>query len=191
LRYTEVVPRLAPGALKRLGETYIAQLRQFAPGRRRITDKLPGNFLLIGFIHLMLPKAKIVYLRRDPADTCVSIFKSDFGGYHPYAYDLAELGHYYRWHRRLMNHWLRVLPGRVYELSYETLVADQEEETRKLLAHCGLDWSDKCLEFFNTSRSVRTVSATQVRQPIHARSIGIAQRYGEGLKPLLDALAGH
>jgi hypothetical protein len=138
-----------------------------------------------------MPNAKVIHCRRDAADTAMSIYRNYFaGGALSYAYDLGEIGHYYRLYADLMKHWHRVLPGFVYDLDYEALVADQEGETRRLLAHCGLEWDPRCLDFAQTSRPVHTASWAQVREPISDRSIGVAARYGEKLKPLYDALAG-
>jgi hypothetical protein len=147
------------------------------------------NFFYLGLAHLMLPEARIIQVRRDPLDTCVSCFSKLFAGEQPYAYDLAELGGYYRAYEALMEHWRRVLPeGVVLEVQYEELVADFEPQARRLLAYCGLEWDDRCLAFHETQRSVRTASATQVRQPIYGTSVGRWRPYREMLQPLLREL---
>ena len=177
--------------LRQMGETYVALLREFSPEARFITDKLPGNFLMIGMIKLMLPNARIIHCRRDPVDNCLSIFKNFFAAEHlRYAYDLSEIGHYYTRYHDLMDHWHGVLPGFVYDIDYEALVADFDGEARRLVAHCGLDWREECRSFFNARHSMQTASAVQVRQPIYSTSIGQAARYGDRLMPLLTALAG-
>jgi hypothetical protein len=146
---------------------------------------------LIGMIRLALPNATVIHCVRDPLDTCVSIYKNYFGaGGLTYAYDLGELGHYHRLYQRLMRHWHAVLPGFVHDVSYEALVADQESETRRLLAACGLDYRAEVLDFHTTARPVHTASAAQVRSPISAASVGIAARYGALLDPLRAALEG-
>lgn len=185
--YGDLLARLSPEDLRRMGETYVARLRQLS-AKRHVVDKLPGNFLLIGMIRLMLPDALILHVTRDPADNALSIWKNFFADQLSYAYDMAELGEYHRLYRHLMRHWHAVLPGRITDVSYETLVANQETETRRLLALAGLDFDPACLRFYETSRPVHTVSIEQVRAPVTDRSIGLARRYGEGLAPLLKAL---
>ena len=193
LDYAKLLLRLGDAGFSRLGAEYIRQTRGYSSAARFITDKMPGNFLLIGMIKLMLPNAKIIHCVRDPADTAISIFKNYFAGglgLLRYAYDLGEIGHYHRLYQHLMAHWHRVLPDFVYDISYEALVADQEGETRRLLAHCGLDFRPECLRFFETTRPVHTASVAQVRSPISASSVGIATRYGAALAPLHRALRG-
>jgi hypothetical protein len=122
-------------------------------------------------------------------DTCLSIFRTHFGAAGlRYAYDLAELGHYYRLYADLMAHWDAVLPGFVHDVDYEKLVADFDAEAPKLIAACGLDWREECRNFFAANRPVHTASSAQVRQPIYNTSIGQAARYGDRITPLLDAL---
>ena len=172
-----------------LGAAYLARSRALAPGALRITDKLPGNFLHAGAIHLALPNARIIHSRRDPADTCLSCFTKLFRGEQAYTYDLGELGRYYRAYDRLMAHWRSVLPASIFiEVDYEALVADPEAQTRRLLAHCGLAWDPACLDFHRTRRAVRTASAAQVRRPIYRNSIGRWRLYGDLLAPLLTEL---
>jgi len=172
-----------------LGAAYLARSRILAPGAIRVTDKLPGNFLHAGAIHLALPDARIIHSRRDPVDTCLSCFTKLFRGEQAYTYDLGELGRYYRAYARLMAHWRSVLPASVFlEVDYEALVADPEAQTRRLLAHCGLAWDPACLAFHETRRPVRTASAAQVRRPIYRESIGRWRLYGDLLTPLLTEL---
>jgi hypothetical protein len=172
-----------------LGTAYLGRSRALAPSAARVTDKLPGNFLHAGAIHLALPKARIIHSRRDPADTCLSCFTKLFRSEQAYTYDLGELGRYFRAYARLMAHWRAVLPPSVFlEVDYERLVADPETQTRRLLAHCGLTWDPACLAFHQTQRDVRTASAVQVRRPIYHGSIGRWRRYGARLSPLLSEL---
>jgi hypothetical protein len=151
---------------------------------------MPTNFFYLGLVHLMLPGARIIHVRRDPLDTCLSCFSKLFAGEQPYAYDLAELGRYYRAYEALMDHWRRVVPeGVVLEVQYENLVSDFESQARRLLAHCGLGWDDRCLAFHDAPRVVRTASATQVRRPLYRGSIGRWRSYELWLGPLFDALS--
>lgn len=173
-----------------LAGEYLRMLRQYMPaGKSRITDKMPGNFRFVGLIHELLPNAKIIHCTRDPMDTCVSIYRHYFSGSHPYAYDLRELGDYYRHYERLMRHWHTVLPeGVMMDMPYEELVADQQFHTRRLLDFCNLSWDDACLAFHETERPVHTASAMQVRQPLYTGAIGRWRNEADYLQPLLDAL---
>ncbi|MDX8481384.1 sulfotransferase [Mesorhizobium sp. VK24D] len=176
-------------AFAEAGQAYLDMLHARYPGFRHVTDKMPGNFLLVGFLHMMLPKAKIVHCARDAAATCLSIFKVHFrGDSHRYGYDLGELADFHNLYTDIMAHWRKVLPGVVHDVRYEDFVADQEGQTRALMAHLGLPWDDKVLSFHETDRPVRTASAAQVRQPMYQGSVELWKRYGDRLKPLLDRL---
>jgi tetratricopeptide (TPR) repeat protein len=180
---------LTPEILAAWGADYIAGLRKRAPEARRMTDKMPGNFFMVGLIHLMLPNARIVHVNRNPVDTCLSCFTRLFHHGQEPTYDLAELGHYYRQYHRLMDHWRSVLPADAFlDIRYEDLVSDTEAQARRLLDYCGLEWDGACLDFHTTKRKVRTASITQVRQPIYTSSVERWRRYGNTLAPLLEAL---
>jgi tetratricopeptide (TPR) repeat protein len=176
--------------LASLGDDYIKRIRAVAGDSRRVTDKMPHNFLYIGIIRLILPGAKVIHCRRDPVDTCWSIFRSYFTGQHKYAYEMTELGTYFRLYQDLMDHWRRELPGFIHDIDYEDLVADQEAETRRLLAFCGLPWEDACLMFHETRRAVQTASAGQVRKPIYRDSVRAWKHHERQLEPLRRALSG-
>ena len=189
LPYPEFVPQLDAPALRQLGSHYVSAIVKRAPNKECITDKMPSNFQFAGLIHLALPNAKIIHTVRSPLDTCVSCFSKLFSGEQNHTYDLGEVGRYYRRYERLMAHWRRVLPvGRMLEVRYEDIVADLEGQARRIVAHCDLPWDERCLSFHETSRPVRTASATQVRQPIYRSAIGRWRVYGEQLEPLLNAL---
>jgi len=176
-------------AFAEAGQAYLDMLHARYPGYRHVTDKMPGNFLLVGFLHMMLPKAKIVHCARDAAATCLSIFKVHFrGDGHRYGYDLGELADFHNLYADIMAHWHKVLPGVVHDVRYEDFVADQEGQTRALMAYLGLPWDDKVLSFHEADRPVRTASAAQVRQPMYQGSVDLWKRYGDKLKPLLDKL---
>ncbi len=176
-------------AFAEAGQAYLDMLHTRYPGFRHVTDKMPGNFLLIGFIHMMLPKARIVHCARDAAATCLSIFKVHFrNDTHRYGYDLGELADFHNLYTDIMAHWHTVLPGVVHDVRYEDFVADQEGQTRALMTHLGLPWDDKVLSFHETDRPVRTASAAQVRQPMYQGSVDLWKLYGDRLKPLLDRL---
>ncbi len=187
--YPEIVLSVTDQQLRHLGVNYTSAVRNLAPLAERITDKMLSNFFFAGLIHLAMPNARFIHIRRNPIDTCVSCFSLLFTNGQPYAYDLGELGRYYRAYDTLMRHWRDVLPeGTMLEVEYEALTADLDAQARRIVAHCGLEWDDACLAFYNARRSVRTASASQVRQPIYRSSIGRGQRYGDLLRPLLEAL---
>jgi tetratricopeptide (TPR) repeat protein len=187
--FPEAVSSTAAEQLRQLGANYVSAIRALAPNAERITDKMPLNFLYVGLIHLALPNARIIHVRRDPLDTCFSCFSKLFAGEQPYSYDLGELGRFYRAYESLIEHWRRVLPANaMLEIQYEDVIADLEAEARRIVAHCGLNWDDACLSFHDTNRPVQTASAVQVRQPIYRSSIGRARSYVNLLTPLIDAL---
>jgi tetratricopeptide (TPR) repeat protein len=178
---------------RRLGREYVESTRPGTGHTPRFVDKLPHNFLYAGFIALALPNARIVCLRRDPVDTCLSNFRQLFAlesPYFDYSYDLMDTGRYYILFDRLMAHWQRVLPGRILQLSYEDLVDDQRAQTQRLLEFCGLPWDDACLAFERNRAPVATASAVQVREPMNRRSVGRWQHYAPELRGLLALLAG-
>ena len=175
--------------MRRLGQAYLASLPTLADGKTRIIDKMPGNFLNIGLIRLILPNARIIHTVRDPVDTCVSCFSRLFATGQYFTYDLAELGRYYRYYRELMTHWRSVLPaGAMLDVSYEDVVDDLEEQARRLIDYCGLPWDDRCLSFHKTSRPIATASNVQVRQPLYRSSVARWRRYEAYLQPLLAEL---
>ncbi len=184
----EAAAAMSDDDLRRLGGDYLRAARRLAPTAERITDKMPGNFVLAGLIHLALPNARIIHVCRDVRDTAFSCFSLLFGRGHEFTYDLAELGRYCGAYRRLMDHWRDVMPDVMLEVNYEEVVADLEAQARQLIAHCGLEWDAACLEFYRTERSVRTASANQVRQPVYQSSLGRWRVHEEQLQPLLEAL---
>jgi len=187
--FPEMALGMTSGQFRRLGADYVRELARRAPGAARITDKMPHNFRFAGFIHLILPKATIIHTVRDPLDTCVSNFATLFAAQQDHTYDLAELGRYYRRYQELMAHWRRVLPpGQILDVRYEDIVTDLEGAARRIVAHCGLDWDARCLDFHRTERIVRTTSATQVRQPLYKNSVERWRRYERFLGPLLAEL---
>jgi tetratricopeptide (TPR) repeat protein len=188
-KFPECVLAMGGEELRRLAACYLETVAAQSPTAARITDKMPSNFFCIGLIHLALPNARIIHMRRDPVDTCFSCFSRLFPVTLPYSYDLGELGRYYRGYEGLMAHWRRVLPeNAMLEVQYEALVADFEPQARRIVDYCGLDWDDACAVFYQTRRPVRTASVVQVRQPIYQSSVGRWRPYREMLDPLLDAL---
>jgi tetratricopeptide (TPR) repeat protein len=184
--YPECVPALDGMALRALGQAYLARLPAVAAGKLRIVDKLPGNFLSIGLIRLILPNARIIHTMRHPIDTCVSCYSRLFPSGLYFTNDLAELGRYYSRYRELMAHWRSVLPpSAILDVSYEDVVDDLEGQARRLIDYCGLPWDDRCIAFHRTNRTVKTASAVQIRQPLYRSSLQRWRRYEGGLAPLL------
>ena len=176
---------LSPDDLMRVGSDYLARVRaRQRTGAPQVIDKFPGNAFHAALIHLSLPNARVVDVRRDPRDCCVSLYSQSFAGGQSYSYDLVGLGRYYARYAALMRHFNKVLPGRIFRVSYESLVDDLEGETRRLLAYCGLDFEPATLRYFDRGAAVRTASSEQVRQPIYRSSIGRWRRFEPWLEPL-------
>jgi hypothetical protein len=187
--YPDFVPNKSADELRRLGAGYIEAVRGKAAQAARVTDKMPSNFMFAGLIHLALPNARMIHARRDLRDVAFSCFSQHFGIGHQYTYDLAELGRHCCAYAQLMQHWRTVLPeGAILEVQYEELVADLEYQARRIVTHCGLEWNDACLSFYETQRSVRTPSAPQVRRPIYQSSIDRWRPHEARLQPLLKEL---
>jgi len=190
----DTIAASAAAAPPAMGQAYMARASHHRPeGKLRFIDKLPANFLYIGHILHALPQAKIICLRRHPMDTVWSNYKNLFASqsaYYAYSYDLMDIARYYARFDRLMALWERLFPGRVLQLSYEALVADQEGETRRLLDHCGLEWDAACLAFHENAAAVATPSAAQVRRPINADAVARWKRHEDALAPVRDWLAG-
>jgi tetratricopeptide (TPR) repeat protein len=186
--YPEIATELSTDQFRRLGDAYIARVWQLAPHAERITDKLPANFLHVGMIHLMLPHAKIIHAMRDPMDSCFSCYSRLFESNNlDFTYDLGTVGRYYTRYIQLMRHWHRVLPaGTVLDLRYEDMVADTAGQARRLLDYLGLPWDERCLDFHQNRRIVRTASIAQVRKPIYRSSIARWKHFEAQLGPLLD-----
>jgi hypothetical protein len=177
---------------RRVGDTYLAALKELGwSGEGHVVDKLPGNFVNVGAIHLALPRATIVHSLRDPIDTCFSCFRHLFRDRNETTYDLAAMGRYYVAYRELMNYWDSVLPGRVVHVRYEDLLDDPEAQIRRLVAACGLEWNDACLRFHESGRAVKTSSAVQVRQALFTSSRARWRPYERHLTPLIGALGAY
>jgi tetratricopeptide (TPR) repeat protein len=172
---------------KNLAETYLRALETRAGDALRIVDKAPVNSDYLGVIHSVFPKARIIYMRRDPIDTCLSCYFQHFSVAMNFTMDLSDLAHYFREHQRLMAHWRAVLPpGSILDVPYAELVADPESWTRKILDFLALEWDERCLDFHETKRQVVTASAWQVRQKIYKDSVTRWRNYEKFIGPLLD-----
>jgi tetratricopeptide (TPR) repeat protein len=187
--FPQLAEGLTPDSAARMGQAYLDGIAPLSAGKARVVDKMPANFVMAGLIPLILPGARIIHIRRDPVDTCLSIYTKLFAKAQPFAYDLTELGQFHRDYQTLMAYWRDVLPAdRFIEVDYENLVDDLEAQARRLIAFLGLDWDAACLSFDKTKRLVRTASQNQVREPIYKSSIGRWKPYAKQLSPLLDAL---
>lgn len=189
LVYPTVLKEMSREQLASIGKSYIYHT---APYRLEdtpyFTDKMPANFSHAGFIHLVLPNAKIIDARRDPLDTCVGNYRQLFAQGKNQSYDLQDLGEYYLQYRRMMDHWDEVLPGRILRVQYEDVVNDFEVQVKRILDYCGLPWEDACLSYFESDRAVNTASSEQVREPIYKDAMGYWKNYESHLDDLLEVL---
>jgi tetratricopeptide (TPR) repeat protein len=185
-------PAGAPTFYSRLGRAYLTALKELGwDGTRRVIDKMLGNYVNVGIIHLALPNAVILNSVRDPMDTCLSCFRQLFGKRNEQSYDLAAIGRQYVSYREMLAHWERVLPGRIINVSHEELLADPERSIRNLVSRSTLPWNDACLRFNENRRTVRTASVAQVRRPLSSSAVDRWRKYERHLGPLIDALGAY
>ena len=181
--FPEAVRDLRPKDLRAYGRQYLEDTRRHRlTTRPRFTDKLPSNFPLIGFLHLILPNARIINACRHPLDSLLGNYKQLYGGGPDYSYDMEELADYYRQYHRMMQHWEQVLPGKVLTVHYEDTVLDLESQVRRVLEHCGLPFEESCLHFYRNERAVKTASSEQVRRPIYTGALGTWRHYDRHLE---------
>ena len=178
---------LKAGTLTRkLAHSYLKILDRCSAEAARVVDKSTFNTDHLGLIHSIFPRARLIYVQRDPVDTCLSCYFQDFANAASFTMDLSDLAHYYREHHRLISHWRSVLPeGALLVVPYAELVADPETWSRRVVAFIGLEWDPRCLDFHQTQRSVLTASNWQVRQPMYSRSVGRWRSYEKHIRPLL------
>ena len=172
----------------RICTQYLNCLRRVSDTALRVTDKMPDNYHYLGLIAVLFPNARVIHCRRDPLDTCLSNYFQRFESGNCHSYDFKRLATYYQGYERLMAHWHSVLPIRLLDLRYEELVDDQEAQSRRLIEFLDLGWDDACLEFHKHSRTVRTASKVQVREPIYAKSVGRWKHYAPYIGALINAL---
>jgi tetratricopeptide (TPR) repeat protein len=189
VNYPQAVHELRGEHFKRLGADYLeyAQIHR-VEGKPFFIDKMPNNFPTIGFLHLILPHAKIIDARRYPLDSCLSCYRQLFARGQSFTYDLTDIGEYFLQYQRMMDHWHEVLPGRCLTVQYEDVVTDFENQVRRLLEYCELPWEDACIHFHETERPVRTASSEQVRQPVYSKSINFWRNHEEYLAELIEVL---
>lgn len=184
----DLVNRSAHSDFAGLGRYYTRSTTALGPQTARLVDKTPLNFLYIGLIHLAMPDAKIIHLRRHPVDSCYAMYKTLFRMGYPFTYSLEDVGRYYIAYHQLMNHWRNLIPDAFLDLDYEELVLNQEAETHRILDYLELDWEDACLDFHKHEGAAATASAAQVRQPIYSSSVGRWRCYERQLAPFIARL---
>jgi len=190
MRYPQVLGELQPRHFQRLGQDYLEMAaRHRVEGTVRFIDKMPNNFPSVGFIHSILPNAKIIDARRQPMDACVGNLRQLYARGQTFSYDQSDIGEYYLQYLRMMAHWDAVLPGKILRVQYEDVVANLETQVRRILDYLELPWEDNCLRFHATERAVRTASSEQVRQPIYDSSVGFWRHYAQHLDELREILA--
>jgi len=190
-KFPSSISSLSPLDWQMLSQSYLDNMQSLAPESRFITDKTPANFRFIGLIHHMFPHAKIVHITRHPMANALSIYQSMFQRGLGYSYDLENIAHYTQGYQTLMEHWHTTYPGLIHDISYEELVADLEKETRKCLAHIGLEWNDACLNFHQNISTINTVSVSQVRQPLYRHALDKWKNYEEKLSLFAKTLSKH
>jgi tetratricopeptide (TPR) repeat protein len=188
LPYPGALATLDRVAAAALGREYLERTRVFRTNRARFTDKMGENFLHVGFIRLILPRARIIDVRRDAMDCCCSNYRQLFAVGQEFSYDLGALAHFYTRYLAMMRHWDAVLPHGVYRLSYERLVGDTAAEVRALLEYLELPFDERCLAFHESAHRARTASSEQVRRPVNTEGLGQWRRFGAGLEPLREHL---
>ncbi len=184
----QLVDNLSGDMLDGIAKKYLQLTDPFAKEGAKLSDKMLFNFLLIGMIRLALPNAKIIHCSRDPVAMGLSIWQKMFYADMFWAYDQREIGRYYRAYKKLMAHWDKLFPGQIFEANYETMVANQEFETRRLLQFCDLPWDERCMKFHETDRPVSTASSSQVRQSLYTGSVARWKKYEAHLQPLIQSL---
>jgi tetratricopeptide (TPR) repeat protein len=187
-RYPDVLADLTAEQCLRFGEDYLRDTLDYRSGKPFFIDKMPNNFRNIAIIQMILPNAKIIDARRDAMDCGFSNFKQLYANGHHFAYSLEDIGRYYRTYVEMMDHWDRVLPGRVLRVQHEDVIADLEGSVQRMLEYCGLPFEPTCVEFYKTERRVHTASSEQVRRPINREGIGQWKPYAQWLAPLREAL---
>lgn len=173
-----------------LGKRYLAQTQWRAAGKRHFIDKQPVNWMVAGWVHAALPGARILHMVRDPMDACFSNYRAMFGDAYSWSYRLDSLAQHYHDYRRFMARWHELVPGAILDVAYADLISNTEGTVRKVLDFCGLPWQPACTDITRNRGPVSTLSAAQVQEPLHARSLGAWRYYGEHLAGLSRAISG-
>jgi hypothetical protein len=186
--YPHCVGSLTQNQIDQCAQKYLARIEQFSSDAVRITDKMPQNFLYLGLIGQLFPRARIIHCSRHPLDTALSIYFQQFIEAHTYSFDLENIGHYYNEYRRLMQHWKNILDIPILDISYQNLVEDFEGTCRRMVGFLDLEWDERCLQFHRSERKIATASFDQVRSPIYSSSLGRWKHYERHLGPLIRVL---
>jgi len=186
--YPQSIASFSEKELSSFGNRYLEDTSIFRKEKKYFIDKLPLNYMQIGLIHKILPEAIIIDARRHPMSCGFSAFKQYFGSENYFSYNLEDIGAYYNSYLTVMDHWDKVLPGKVLKVQYEDVITDTEVEITKIINHCGIEFEQQCLKFYDNKRSVRTASSEQVRQPIYRSGLQQWHHFEEFLGPLKDTL---
>lgn len=183
--FNKTINELNQLSLEKKAIVYLNEIKKISNGNKYVTDKMPHNFILIGFIKIIFPNAKIIYCKRNPMDNCFSLYAHKFVDMsHGYSYNQEILGKYYNFHSDLMDYWFSIFGNEIFLLDHEKLIENQEKVSKELIDYCGLKWENSCLEFYKTKRQIQTASNEQVREPINKKSIAAWKKYEKILDPL-------
>jgi hypothetical protein len=189
LAYPHTLATLTQRDFASYGREYLRQVaRHRVLGTPFFIDKMPNNFIHVGWIKLILPNARIINTRRHPMDSLLGVYKQLFAKGQDFTYDMLELAEFYRCYIEMMAHWNEVLPGQVLDVHYEDTVTNLEAQVRSILEFCGLEFEESCLRYYETRRAVKTASSEQVRQPIYTTALGLWKKYGDSLALWRDEL---
>ena len=183
-----LIKQSAHADFQRLGDEYLFSTSGYGVGRRCLIDKTPLNYLYLGLIHLVLPQARIIHIKRHPLASCYAMYKTLFRMGYPFSYDFDDLAAYYAAYEQLMQHWRDVIPDAFIDVQYETFVRNSEQESRRLLSYLGLPWQPSCAQFYDNAQPSATASGAQVRKPIYLSSIALHEQLRASLLPLRTAL---
>jgi len=189
VEYPECIRYLNENAIRGAANGYLEYVANRNDQALRVIDKLPTNFLYLGFIATLFPNARVIHCRRGALDVCLSIYFQHFAKGHLYAYDFDDIAAYYAEYERLMRHWRSVLSIEILDVQYEQLLDDLECESRRMLNYCELDWDDACFAFHRSQRPVRTASSWQVRQPLYQTAKARWKKFDRHLNGLKKALS--
>jgi len=185
--FPELIGNLSKNQSIKLANSDLEMLQDLS-GAQRVIDKMPLNYLYLGLIALLYPRAKIIDCQREPRDIAISCYFQNFSNIQPWSCDLTHIGVYFNMYRRIMAHWQKVLPLPILKLRYEDLVNNLEGKSRDIIDFIGLDWDEECLKFFSSPGEVRTASKWQVREPIYKSSVGRWKTFKHYLAPFNAAL---
>ena len=184
----EMIESVATKNMWLIANGYLNMVNYMLDESPMFIEKLPYNFLYLGFIARAFPDAKIICLKRNPMDTCFSMYKQAFTWAYKFSYTLSDLGRYYIAYDQLFSHWKELLADRIIEIDYESLVTDQEQQTRLLLARTGLEFEEACLNFDQNTSASMTASSVQIREKVHSRSVDKWRKFESQLEPLRQQL---